>query len=393
MDDTINRVIELIKKNRKNVLDGGINCIPSPFTGFRHDFVGTQQKKYYLISAQQKAGKTQLTSYIFIFNNLLYAYHHPDQVRIKIFYYSLEEPKEDVVMRFMSYLLYTISNHNTRISPEDLQSVNEKNIVPQEVIDTLETKEYKDILDFFNDHVIFEESTNPTGVWKDLNNYADSHGKTHYKDREFVDRETGEIKKKRVFDYYEPDDPGEYVEIIWDHISLTSLERGMNLRQSIEKLSEYFVSLRNKFGYIPVVIQQQTDETQNLEAFKQKKIRPSATGLADSRRPGKDCNIMIGIIDPFSFEIPSYKGYNITKFGDHIRFIEMILNRGGQKNGILPVYFDGATCFYSEICGPKDVHTLESYYNFIARLDRKKVSVSMFGFMRPFINKIKKQKK
>ena len=40
--------------------------------------------------------KTQFTSYTFIYNPLQYAYENPDKVRLKIFYYPLEETKEEM---------------------------------------------------------------------------------------------------------------------------------------------------------------------------------------------------------------------------------------------------------------------------------------------------------
>lgn len=393
MDDLINRIKQELKSRREKVLNGGVNCIPSPFPSFRDSFVGTEQKRYYLISSQQKSGKTQLTSFIFIFNNLLYAYYHPGQVRLKIFYYPLEETKEDITLRFMSYLLFRFSNHSIRICPDDLRSTNEINPVPKEILDLFDTPEYKDVLDFFQKTVIFEESTNPTGVWKDLNNYAKEHGTLHY--TEVIKKNSAGIDEKvKKFDYYEPNDPDEYVEIIWDHISLTTLERGMDLRNSISKLSEYFVALKNRYSYIPIIIQQQSTETQNLDAFKMNKIRPTPAGLADNKNTGRDCDSMLSIINPFAFELPTYLKYRIDKFGDNIRFLEISLNRHGRKNEVLPLYFDGAICFYHVLPSSADTKALESVYNYIDQIRKtekrniEKAKPNMAMFCHSFYKKI-----
>ena len=148
--------------------------------------------------------------------------------------------------------------------------------------------QYTDILNFFEETVIFKESTNPTGIWKDMLEYAKHNGQVHYKDFESVDKNTGEITTKRAFDYYEANDPDEYVLIIIDHISLIGLERGMSLRESINKLSEYAVQLKNKYNYSPVIVQQQSSETQSLDAFKSSKIKPTVNGLADSKYTARD---------------------------------------------------------------------------------------------------------
>lgn len=62
----------------------------------------------------------------------------------------------------------------------------------------------------------------------------------------------------------------------------------MSLKETIEKLSEYNKDLRNDYGAIPVLVQQQNTETTNLDAFKANKIRPTKDGLKDSKRSGED---------------------------------------------------------------------------------------------------------
>ena len=74
----------------------------------------------------------------------------------------------------------------------------------------------------------------------------------------------------------------------------------------MDKLSEYFMIFRNHYNYIPVNIQQQNAETISLDAFKSNKIRPTLAGLADTKNTGKDCSVMLGITNPFAFELPYY---------------------------------------------------------------------------------------
>lgn len=162
------RVLESLEKRRQNILNGNINCIPSPFKRFSDDFPGIEQGKYYLISAATKVGKTQLASFLFLYNSVLYAYNHPDKVALRILYYPLEETQEAITLRFMSYLLYTISKGEIRKSPVDLRSVKEDNPISEEVLKLFETEPYKSILEFFEDHVTFVPDRNPYGkqIWK-----------------------------------------------------------------------------------------------------------------------------------------------------------------------------------------------------------------------------------
>lgn len=380
MENLIDRTLKHIKARREKVLKGGVNCIPSPFKRFRRDFVGIEQKKYYLITAHEKSGKTQMFSFLFLYTALEYAYSHPDKIRLKVFYYPLEEDEQSIVLRYMSYLLFTLSKKNIRISPADLESTNEEHVLSEDVLRLLQTEEYQKRFAFFEKSIEFMESTNPSGVWFDLNNYAEAHGKSIYKEEEYQNRDTGEMKKRKKFDHYEPDDPDEYVLIVVDHVSLLSQERNKTLRETINKLSEYMVTLRNKFNYTPVIIQQQSTETADLEAFKANKIRPTTAGLSDSKYTARDCNTMLGIVNPFKFEIPTYLKYNVERFQDNIRFLEVVIQRGGMAKGICALFFDGATCFFNQLPEPNELSKINRYYEYLAKIRQVPILVaSMFS--------------
>lgn len=203
--------------------------------------------------------------------------------------------------------------------------------------------------------------------WKTINTYAREAGTIHRKNVVIENKETGIRQEKEVFDFYEPKDPDEYVIIVWDHQSLTELERGMNLKECIDKLSEYFMVFRNHYNYVPVMIAQQNSETISLDAFKTNKIRPTLAGIADSKNVGKDCSVMLGITNPFAFELPEYLKYDIRKLRGYARFLEVVLSREGESNGVLPLYFDGATNFFVPLPKPDNTVELNKVYQLVQR--------------------------
>ena len=82
---------------------------------------------------------------------------------------------------------------------------------------------------------------------------------------------------------------------IIDHIGLISTEKNkdtglpMTLHESIGKLSsDYLIKLRNRFGYIPVVIQQQAASQESVENKKANKLKPSLDGLGDNKLTQRD---------------------------------------------------------------------------------------------------------
>ena len=355
----IQRVLHNAEERRQRILSGKVNCIPSPFNSFRYDFPGVEQGTYYLVSGSAKASKSKIANYLFLFNTVLYAYEHPKLVRLKVFYALLEEKAENITAKFICFLLYKLSKGKIRIDIKTFKSVDDNRILSQDILDLLDTLEYQSILNFFEDHVVWIPDRNPTGIYHTLEKYAEKNGTIHRKKIAGYDKE--------IFDYYEPNDPDEYVLCMVDHIGLISTERGMDLRTSIKKLSEYLKIVRNKYNYIPVVVQQQNSETLSLEAFKANKIRPTQKGLADSQDPGKDCDIMLGITSPFAFEFKEYLKYDITKLRGYARFLEVVLGRDGESNAVLGMYFDGATGFYAPLPKYDNIPELNKVYQLIQR--------------------------
>lgn len=361
-NNLIERTIDFLYKRRDKILKGEINCIPLPFKRFRNELPGIEQGTYYLISGLGKSSKTQITSYLFLYNSLLYAYNNPSVIDVKFFFFPLEETPEAITLRFMSYLLWI--NYKIRVSPVDLKSTDSDRPINKEILDKLSSKEVKDILNFYEEKVIFLTDRNPTGIWKVAKNYADNNGEAFYK----TINVNGEERK--LFDYYVPKNPNEYVFIIVDHVSLIESERGMTLRESINKLSEYMVILRNRYNYIPVVVQQQSVETGNLEAFKAGKIRPTLAGLGDSKYTGRDCSVMLGITNPYAFELSEYYGYDIKKLKGNFRVLEVVLNRNGVSNGLCPLFFDGAINLFEELPKPTD-NNINKVYEYSNSLRNK----------------------
>lgn len=79
---------------------------------------------------------------------------------------------------------------------------------------------------------------------------------------------------------------------------------------------------------------------------------------------------MLGLFSPYKFGIDSYGGYDITKFKDHIRFLEVVIGRDGTQGGIVALFFDGATCSFYELPPPSDEGALQKVYKYINELEK-----------------------
>ena len=109
--------------------------------------------------------------------------------------------------------------------------------------------------------------------------------------------------------------------------------------------------------------------------------------MGDSKYTARNANIVLGLFSPFKFELPQYKGYDITKFKDNIRFLKVYVNRDGNMGGVCPLFFDGAVCSFYELPRPENTSELRHIYNYLDNLRKPKEDKKSFIMMA--ISKIK----
>ena len=111
------------------------------------------------------------------------------------------------------------------------------------------------------------------------------------------DEITGQPRTIQVKDYYVPS-TDEYRIVVYDHVSLISVEKGMTLlRDSMKKMfSRDMMELRNVYGYTNVPLQQQNLQQEGIDNYKLAQLKPSATGLETYKDSSKDVDMMIGIL-------------------------------------------------------------------------------------------------
>ena len=361
------KVLSIFKERRQRILDGKINSIPSPFKRFSNDFIGFEKGTYMIVTSYTKGGKSQLTSYL-LYKAIMYTYEHDNGVSVKVLYFNLEETRENVITRFISWLLYEHTCGKYRLSPRDLMSSKNDTPLTDEVLEIIESDKFTDKVDFFVNSIIFSDESNPTGINKFCRNYLHEHGTVHTKPAKYKD-EFGILRETQSFDYYVPDNPDEYVFAVVDTINIISTEKGLTKKQAIDKLSEYFVLLRNNYNISPIVIQQQNTDNEGIESVKFGRTRPTTSGLGDSKYTSHDANIVLGIFSPYKFGLKEYLGYPIDVLKDHFRTLEVLVNRNGELGGIVPLFFDGAICNWAEMPRLDDNAGLNKIYNYVRAIN------------------------
>lgn len=386
----IEATIENIKKKRNRALANKLNCIPSPYIRFRKDFPGIEKGIMTVVTSFTKGGKSQFTSYTFIYEPLMQAYYGKSNLNLTYLYFPLEESPSRIIERFMSYLLNKLTGGKIRVSPSELRSIDSSQPLSEEVLNVIESDEFQDILKYFEKHVIFSTESNPTGIYKFCKNYAEEHGTVYTSPVKYKD-EFGRIQETQGFDHYVPNDEDEYIIPIIDTLNLVDTEKGMTQKQAMDKMSEYCAKyMRNRYNMCPILIQQQAFETEGNESFKLGRTKPSVYGLGDSKYSARDGNLILGLHSPARFGQAEYFGYDIKRLNDNVRFLEICVNRDGQMGGVVGLFFDGATCTFKELPLPEDKENLEKVYKYVKDINNRNKKNSALFTMISFANKLTK---
>lgn len=379
---TFQEVLYNLRLRRERVINGLYNCIPFPFIRFRNWVPGIEKKKFIVVTANQKVGKSKFCDYLFIYEPLFFMLEHPE-IRVKVLYFTLEMSPEEKYNEFLCHLLFRLDN--IKISPTELKSTDKDHPVNEEILQLLETDRYQKYIQAFENMVIYvDDQRNPTGINKYCRDYALAHGHLNFRKETRKDKLTDEIREIEIVDPvnpYTPDDLEEHRIIILDNASNLTNENGMRKMETIDKMSKYGITLRNQLSYTFVLIQHQAQAQEGIENQKLNRLKPSSDGLADCKTTTRDANMVIGLYSPFKYGLREYEGYDITKFRNHIRFMEVIEDRDYGANGqICPLFFNGAVSTFNELPKPEDKENLQKIYNHIESLKTKKTNQSFFSF-------------
>jgi replicative DNA helicase len=365
--------LDIIKESADKISRGLVNSIP--FTNFPSLFrhvPGIIKGLFYIITASSGIGKTQLTKHLFVIEPYNYIKDNPDKnIKLKILYFALEESREEFMFGLISNRLYT--EYGLEVSVIELQSFTEK--LSNDTISKIEKcEEYFE--DFEKYIEVVDTVYNPTGLYKYVKSYADSNGTHIYKDIT-INKET-----VKVYDYYKPNNPNEFVIVITDHISLLQEEKDRNTgmmmtkHQTISKWSADYCrkQISKHFKYTVVNVQQQEAAKEKQEYFRggsvESKLEPSLDGLADNKLTQRDALVVLGLFAPDRYEIRKHLNYDVTILKDNYRSLKILKNRLGRPNLKIGLYFDGKTNYFKQL--PKwDSEEINLLYDEVENKNRK----------------------
>lgn len=257
---------------------------------------GIQQSRYYLIGAASSVGKTSFVLYI-MYQMLRRA---TKEEPVYFLYYSLEIGSEVLLAKLMS--LYCAEEFGVYMTLNDVLSF-ESSLSDEYLIYLEKAKEWlMSISDFIQ---IIDTTVNAKSLYKTIIPFAERFG--YYEEKD--DKKT-----------YIPNNPKQKVIAIIDHLNLVQGSDGRKLKEEIDLMSSYMVTIKRKYKVTWFALQQQNRESSSMERRKADMSEPGLTDLRDTSSTSQDADCVLQLFFPFREKLTTYRGYKILG-DDGFKFI------------------------------------------------------------------------
>ncbi len=295
---------------------------------------GIQRACYYLVGGLSGASKTTFLDYM-----LLNAIADAEKkgIKINITYYSWEINEETKKANWLSVLVYR--KYGIIIPPEKIKGYGKYRLDEEE--QKLVYAELDELNSIFNKIEWFWQPQNPTGMYK---HWWDTMSKKGTFIKEAYLGENNE-QKERIKGFTLTDSK-EYNIVAVDHIAYVRTENGLDLKRSMDKLSEYCVMCRNLFSMTFINLQQFNSGLNSVDRqkFKGVDISPQQSDFRDSTNTYNDCDIALGLMNAFKMDMNTCLGYNISgntiyNLKDSFRMLKIIKNRLSRDNIVIGLLF------------------------------------------------------
>lgn len=324
---------------------GDIAYIPFPFKSMSQ-FVAIEPRRYHVVAGESGSGKSSFVDQTYILNPIEYLMDNPDaDVRFKAFVWKMERVKETVAKWTSAWLW---KNYQILADYQTLLSYPDADGNPRELPDFIHEKvhESREYFDRVFEHVELHGPENPTGIKKRMRAWAQENG-------EMVEKDIGNGRIEKV---YKPYDEKLITVVMADHMGIIPEERrsdGVFLRDRslINKTSEFFRIMRDKFGFSPVGVMQMNRNIQDVSRRTSVELKPQRSDIEGSARPDQDSDVTIAFIDPAKYNQEKYFGYDVNKCISSIQGKTLSRFRGTHilKNSFGPSDLSFGLGFFGEI--------------------------------------------
>ena len=366
-----NHFEELVLKEVDKGIEGVNIGIPFPMKRLGKKINGIQKQMLILVGGAGGTGKTALVDFLYVLVPYLWikAQKNKDKgstINLKVTYHSMERSKKYKLQKWTCVYLYL--KHKLVIDVPTINGWSSKLFdVTPEIREKIESAQ-----DFINGMIdsgivnIIDGAMHPTAILSGVTKYADAHGKTEY-DKIIVNG-----KPMNVNPRYTPNDPDLYHVIILDHMKKLKRESGNSEKDNIDLMSGYCGFMRDRYGYIPIMISQFNRGLSDSSRMKNKVLAPEPSDFASSSNMYDDADLVIGLFNPFKLKIISDLGFDVGKFVtdsgyNRYRSLHVLKNTFGVDDVAAGVLFRGEMGLWEELPKWDDKADLKIVYEKLKR--------------------------
>lgn len=301
---------------------------------------GVTKSTYTLLFSGTGSGKTSLALYSYIYRPLT---EHLYDGKFRVTYYSLEMSSELLFAKLLC--MHIFEKYGIELSTKELLS-KEKNY-------RLSDEHYQLVLaslpwlhDVEKIITVHDKALNAEILYSSLMKELETRGK-------FVETDTRTI--------YEEDNEDLIHLVVIDHLSLVRKSQGRSLKEEMDLISSYLVTLRNRCRISPLVIMQANRDSTTMDRRKAGFDNMQISDIKDSGSPAQDAEIIISIFNPYRERLNSYKGYDIKMLQARFRSITVLKNRYGESDVEVGTTFYGKCGLWKELPKANEIYDYELY--------------------------------
>lgn len=345
-----------LEKNKGLYMGEGLHNISKAING-------VQRHRVYAVGSPPKIGKTTFVDYGYVISPYLDWLENHKDIELEWVYFSFEIDRISKEFDFTTYFLYhdfgiekvvldegqTVTmNGQTKnvidLSPDYLRGRlldDNNNIikVKPSILNAIKEVYTKRIIPLFGEYStngtlitpgkidFIENRDNPTGIAKYLYKKAAAEG-------EFLYHYYGDNQKK--IRGYVPNNNNKFTIVVLDHIRKCKSEQGFSMKQTVDKMSERIVEMKNLFSYTFVVVvhsNRNIADTERLK-FAKDELYIQSEDLKDTGNLSEDSDYVLTMFSPNDerYHLTKHFGMNLKDSNNnpiypHLRTIHLVESR------------------------------------------------------------------
>jgi len=331
-------LLEQINKGR----EGSNWGLPMGLPRLEQYIDGVSKSTYTLLFSGSGVGKTSLALYAYIYRPIMDCIERGND-KLKILYISLEMKGEVLLAKLLS--TYIFETYGVEISYKEMVSKTRGKVLSDKEYELIE-KSVPWLAEVEKRLIIYDKALTAAAFSKLLTSLAEKFGT-------FKEDSTRRI--------YQANDPDMIMEVVVDHLSLTTPTAGNSLKTEMDNISKIAVNFRNTCSFSFLMLMQVNRDSSNVERRKLELLEPQRSDVKDSGNMEQDCDLMVSIFNPHREKLKSYRGYDISTLGSNFRAILLLKSRYGDGDVSVGCNYFGKSNIWKELPKADQIYDYERY--------------------------------